>query len=320
MRRSEGLYGHTVIGVRNGWQGMAEGDTWRLGIDNTRGIHARGGTILGTARYHPNEDDGGMERVLETAKHNHLDAVICVGGDGTLAAAGALNDAGLPVVGVPKTIDNDVVGTDVSVGFDTAVGIATDAVDRVQTTAESHNRIMVVEVMGRHNGWIAVSAGIAGGSEATLIPEKPFDIAEVAAQLRHRHRRSIKASVVVVAEGAEPAEGTIDWTAPKGAYGSIVAGAVGEMVRRELEERTGYDARLTVLGHVQRGGAPTPSDRVLGSRFGVAAVDALHEGVTGVMVGVQQGAIVRVPLSDVAGRRKDVPDDLIDVVNALATV
>ena len=277
VRRAEMEYGDTIIGFRNGWKGMAEGDIVDLSVDSTRGLVTRGGTILGTARYHPHEHPDGTGMVFESFKRNRLDAVICIGGDGTLAAAGELAAAGLPMVGVPKTIDNDVSGTDYSVGFDTAVFIAADALDRVQTTGESHNRVMVVEVMGRNNGWIALSAGIAAGAEAILIPEAPFDIDELSKQLRHRHRRA-RSSVVVVAEGAVPLEGTVDWTPPVGKFGSIVAGAVGEMVRREIEERTGFDSRLTVLGHVERGGTPTPTDRVLGSRFGVAAVDAVRQG------------------------------------------
>lgn len=320
VRRAEGHYGHTVVGLRNGWEGMSLGLTVDLGIDDTRGILTRGGTILGTARYHPNEHGDGVERVMEVYKRSRLDAVICIGGDGTLGAAGELSAQGLPMVGVPKTIDNDVVGTDASVGFDTAIGIATDALDRVQTTAESHNRIMVVEVMGRHSGWIALSAGIAGGAEAILIPEDPFDIEDIAGQLRHRHRGKIKSSVVVVAEGCAPKEGTMAWEPPRGAHGSIVAGAVGEQVRHELEERTDYDARLTVLGHIQRGGTPSAADRILGSRFGVAAVDAVHQDKSGVMVGLQSDSIVEVPLLEVAGKRKDVPAELIEVSRSLAAV
>ncbi len=316
VRRAEMEYGDTIIGFRNGWKGMAEGDIVDLSVDSTRGLVTRGGTILGTARYHPHEHPDGTGMVFESFKRNRLDAVICIGGDGTLAAAGELAAAGLPMVGVPKTIDNDVSGTDYSVGFDTAVFIAADALDRVQTTGESHNRVMVVEVMGRHNGWIALSAGIAAGAEAILIPEVPFDIDELSKQLRHRHRRA-RSSVVVVAEGAAPLEGSVTWTPPVGKFGSIVAGAVGEMVRREIEERTGFDSRLTVLGHIQRGGTPTPTDRVLGSRFGVAAVDAVRQGESGVMVALQSGSIVRVPIEQIAGERKPLPDELVEVARSL---
>ncbi len=316
VRRAEMEYGDTIIGFRNGWKGMAEGDIVDLSVDSTRGLVTRGGTVLGTARYHPHEHPDGTGMVFESFKRNRLDAVICIGGDGTLAAAGELAAEGLPMVGVPKTIDNDVSGTDYSVGFDTAVFIAADALDRVQTTGESHNRVMVVEVMGRHNGWIALSAGIAAGAEAILIPEVPFDIDELSKQLVHRHRRA-RSSVVVVAEGATPLEGTVSWTPPTGKFGSIVAGAVGEMVRHEIEERTGFDSRLTVLGHVQRGGTPTPTDRVLGSRFGVAAVDAVRDGESGVMVGLQSEKIVRVPIEQIAGLRKPVPNELVEVARSL---
>lgn len=319
VRRAEGQYGHTVIGLRNGWEGMSLGLTQDIGVDDTRGILARGGTILGTSRYHPDQHENGTEQVMEVFKRSRLDAVICIGGDGTLAAAGKLSELGMPMVGVPKTIDNDVVGTDASVGFDTAVTIATDALDRVQTTAESHNRIMVVEVMGRHSGWIALSSGIAGGAEAILIPEDPFDISDVAGQLIHRHRGDVRSSIVVVAEGCVPKEDGTNWKPPRGAYGQIVAGAVGEYVRHELEERTEYDTRLTVLGHVQRGGTPTPIDRILGSRFGVAAVDQIHQGNSGVMVGLQQDSVVPVPLLEIAGKRKDPPAELIDVARTLST-
>lgn len=316
VRRAEMEHGDTVIGFRNGWKGMAEADFMDLSVNSTRGLVTRGGTILGTARYHPQEHPDGIGMVFESYKRNRLDAVICIGGDGTLAAAGELAEAGLPMVGVPKTIDNDVTGTDFSVGFDTAVSIAADALDRVQTTGESHNRIMVVEVMGRHNGWIALSAGIAAGAEAILIPEDPFDIDELAKQIKHRHRRS-RSSVVVVAEGSVPKEGTVDWTQPRGKYGSIVAGAIGELVREELGERTGFDARLTVLGHIQRGGTPTPTDRILASRFGVAAANAVHDGESGVMVGLQNENIVRVPISSIAGKIKAVPEDLVQVARSL---
>jgi 6-phosphofructokinase 1 len=316
VRRAEMEYGDTIVGFRDGWKGMAEGDIVDLSVDSTRGIITRGGTVLGTARYHPDEHSDGTGMVFESFKRNRLDAVICIGGDGTLSAAGRLAEAGLPMVGVPKTIDNDVEGTDVSVGFDTAVMIAADALDRVQTTGESHNRIMVVEVMGRDNGWIALSAGIAAGAEAILIPEVEFDVDELAKQLIHRHRRA-RSSVVVVAEGATPVPGSIDWTAPRGKFGSIVAGAVGEMVRSELEARSDFDARLTVLGHVQRGGTPTPTDRILGSRFGVAAVNAVREGASGVMVAQRSDLVVQVPIAEIVGKRKDVPSDLVEVARSL---
>jgi phosphofructokinase-like protein len=316
VRRAEMEFGDTVVGFRNGWKGMAEGDIVDLSVDSTRGLVTRGGTVLGTARYHPNEHPDGTGMVFESYKRNRLDAVICIGGDGTLAAAGQLSNDGLPMIGVPKTIDNDVTGTDYSVGFDTAVFIAADALDRVQTTGESHNRVMVVEVMGRHNGWIALSAGIAAGAEAILIPEVPFDIEELSKQLKHRHRRA-RSSVVVVAEGATPQPGSISWKAPKGKFGSIVAGAVGEMVRHEIEDRTGFDSRLTVLGHIQRGGTPTPTDRILGSRFGVAAVDAVRDGESGVMVGLQGESVVRVPIEEIAGKRKQAPMELVEVARSL---
>ena len=223
------------------------------------------------------------------------------------------------MVCAPKTIDNDVWGTDRSIGFDTAVSIATEALDRVRTTAESHDRVMVVEVMGHHAGWIAVTSAIAGGAEVVLTPEEPFDIEKVVKYLKHRHRSHASFSIVVVAEGATPAKGSaMDYEVPVGKFGEIVAGAIGERVKMEIEQRTGFDARLTVLGHVQRGGTPTPVDRILGSRFGVSAIDAITRGESNVMTALRGGEIVLVPLPDIAGRIKTVPADLLEVAKALA--
>jgi 6-phosphofructokinase len=278
-----------------------------------------GGTLLGTARYHPQADDGSMEAVLATLEQERIEALICIGGDGTLHAASRVAEAGVRIVAIPKTIDNDVWGTDQSIGFDTAVEIATEAIDRLHTTAESHNRVMVVEVMGRHAGWIAVTSAIAGGAEVVLTPEEPFDIETVVKYLKHRHRSHASFSIVVVAEGAVPREGSaMPYEAPVGKFGEIVAGAIGDRVKREIEQRTGFDARLTVLGHVQRGGTPTPSDRILGSRFGVAAIDAITRGESNVMTALRGEQIVLVPLDEIAGKVKQVPIDLLDVARALA--
>jgi len=311
------LHGHTVVGFRHGWRGVVDGDVIPLTPHDVRGTLNLGGTMLGTARYHPDEADGGIDAVLETVKQEHIDALVCVGGDGTLKAAGTLAAAGVRMVCAPKTIDNDVWGTDRSIGFDTAVSIATEALDRVRTTAESHDRIMVVEVMGHHVGWIAVTAGIAGGADQVLIPEEPFDIDEIAARLRHRHRSYAHSSIVVVAEGAIAQPGTLDFSPPEGPFGSIVAGAIGERIKFELQERTGFETRVTILGHVQRGGTPTAADRLLASRFGVAAADAVDAGATSVMTALVGDRIELVPVGEVAGRLKAVPEDLRRVARAL---
>ena len=315
--KKSSYHGHTLVGFRHGWRGVVDADLFPLTRDHVRGVLPLGGTMLGTARYHPNEQDGGIEAVLETLKHEHIEALICVGGDGTLHAAGKLAEAGVRMVCAPKTIDNDVWGTDRSVGFDTAVSIATEAIDRVHTTAESHDRVMIVEVMGHHVGWIAVAAGIAGGADMILVPEDPFDIDEIASALRHRHRSYASSSIVVVAEGAVAKEGTLDFVPPEGPYGSIVAGAIGERIKIELAARTGFDTRVTILGHVQRGGTPTATDRLLASRFGVAAADAINDGANAVMTAVQGDQITLVPIADVAGKLKEVPIELRRVAESL---
>jgi len=319
VKRGEGEYAHSLVGFRNGWRGVVDGDVMPLSRQQIRNVLPVGGTMLGTARYHPRVEDGSIDAVLATLELERIDALICIGGDGTLHAASKVADAGVPIVAIPKTIDNDVFGTDVSIGFDTAVAIATEAIDRLHTTAESHNRVMVVEVMGHHAGWIAVTSAIAGGAEVVLTPEDPFDIEKIVKYLKHRHRSHASFSIVVVAEGAVPAAGSaMPYEAPVGKFGEIVAGAIGERVKMEIEERTGFDARLTVLGHVQRGGTPTPTDRILGSRFGVAAIDAVTRGETNVMTALRGEDITLVPLSEIAGKIKHVPADLLEVARALA--
>ena len=319
VKHGMGTYGHTIVGFRNGWRGVVDGNVVQIGRQDIRNVLPLGGTLLGTDRYHPHRNEGGMEGVLATLEAERIDAVICVGGDGTLHAASKVAEAGVRVVGIPKTIDNDVVGTDLSVGFHTALNIATEAIDRLHTTAESHNRVMVVEVMGRHAGWIAVHAGIAGGAEIVLAPEEPFDIDQLVKTLVHRHRAHASFSIVVVAEGAVPREGTsMSFTTELGPMGAIVAGSASERVAAELERRTGFETRVTILGHVQRGGSPTPTDRILGSRFGVSAVDALQEGRSDVMTGLQGGEVVLVPFDEMAGQVKTVPADLLRVAQVLA--
>ena len=320
VKRGEGEHGHSIVGFRNGWKGLAEGDVFPLGRQHIRNVLPTGGTLLGTARFHPRVEDGSMDAVLTTLEAERIEALICIGGDGTLHAASRVaEEGGIKIVGIPKTIDNDVWGTDRSIGFDTALTIATEAIDRIHTTAESHNRVMLIEVMGRHAGWIAAYAGIAGGAEVVLAPEKPFDIDKVVRFLKHRHRAHASFSIVVVAEGAVPAKGTaMEYETQLGRFGEIVAGSITERLKTEIEERTGFDTRVTVLGHVQRGGSPTAADRILGSRFGVAAIDAITRGETGVMTALHGDEVVLVPISEIAGKTKLVPTELLDVAKALA--
>jgi 6-phosphofructokinase 1 len=314
--------GHRVLGVREGWRGLVEGKVVELGSRQISGILPRGGTILGTSRTNPFKVEGGVERVLGHLEAFELDAVVAIGGEDTLGVAARLHaEHGLSVVGVPKTIDNDLTGTDYTFGYDTAVAIATEAIDRLHTTAESHNRVMVVEVMGRHTGWIAVAAGIAGGADMILIPEQPLTVEEACEELRRRHARGASFSIVVVSEGYELtfASGeTRAVTRGEGVdeFGHVRLGGVGELVAREIEERTGYETRVTVLGHVQRGGTPTARDRILATRFGLHAADLVHEGRFGTMVALRGDAIVTVPLADAVAELKTVPPELYEVARA----
>lgn len=305
-------YDGEVFGFHDGWRGVVENEGEPLDIERLRGTLPRGGTIIGTSRLTPYMMDNGPERVAETMQARGIGALIVIGGEGTLACASQVhNDQLAQVVGVPKTIDNDIPGTERTFGFDTAVSIATDAIDRLHTTAESHDRIMVVEVMGRHVGHIATWAGLAGGATVTLIPEEPFDIDEVCGRLARRHGQGKFASIVVVAEGALPAPGTLEIAQPEvDEYGHQRLGGIGSVVATEIERRTGYETRVTVLGHVQRGGSPTAFDRVLCSRFGVAATDAVHDGAFGHMVAINANRIGTVPLVEIVGKLKFVPDDL----------
>ena len=297
-----------------GGAASSTGSASRSPVSTSATSCAVGGTLLGTARYHPHASDGGLDAVLSTLESERIEALICIGGDGTLHAASKVAEAGVRIVAIPKTIDNDVWGTDQSIGFDTAVAIATEAIDRIHTTAESHNRVMIVEVMGRHAGWIAATSGIAGGAELVLVPEAPFDIDKIERFLKHRHRAHASFSIIVVAEGAIPPRGpSMDYETPVGKFGDIVAGAIGERLKAEIEKRTGFDTRVVVLGHVQRGGIPTHVDRILGSRFGVAAIDAASDGQSNVMTALRGERVEMVPLSEVAGKVKYVPDELLAV-------
>jgi 6-phosphofructokinase 1 len=301
VRRGLGEDGHSFLGFRHGWAGALRDDAIELTMQSTAGILPRGGTILGTSRTNPFADGAdGTAAIRRTLANRGVDALIPIGGEDTLGVALRLHREGVAIVGVPKTIDNDLGGTDVTFGFQTAVQIVTDAIDRLHTTAESHDRVMVVEVMGRHAGWIATHAGIAGGADAILVPERPFDIADVVAHLRARHDRGRSFSIVVVAEGATPREGTLqvrEGTATD-AFGHARLGGIGVLLEGEIERRTGFETRVTILGHVQRGGTPVAFDRVLATRFGVAAFDAAAGGRFGAMVALAGTRIVEVPLAE----------------------
>ncbi|MCY4036748.1 MAG: ATP-dependent 6-phosphofructokinase [bacterium] len=317
-RKAERHYGDSVIGFLDGWRGVVEGEFIEIDVNHMRGTLPRGGTVLGTSRLSPRMYDDGIDRVRATMETTGTDALIVIGGEGTLSAGVAVCEAGAAnVVGVPKTIDNDIGLTELTFGFDTAVGIATAAIDRLHTTAESHDRVMVVEVMGRHVGHIATWAGIAGGATLTLIPEEPFDIGAVADAIVRRHQRGRWASIVVVAEGARPKEGTMELPQPEtDQFGHVQLGGVGQAVASEIEARTGYDTRVTVLGHIQRGGTPSALDRVLCSWYGIAAIDAVHEGDWGSMMAFRGGEIVRVRLADAVAELKPVSPALYDVARA----
>ena len=301
VRKGMVVHGHDLVGYRYGWAGVLSGESVPLTIETTRGILHRGGTILGTSRTNPFKDDGGGERVVERLREDGIDALIPIGGEDTLGVAGRLHaELGVPAVGVPKTIDNDLAGTDFTFGFQTAVQIATDAIDRLHTTAESHNRVIVVEVMGRHAGWIAAYSGMAGGADVILVPERPFDVEEVCDRLRRRHDRGSSFSIVVVAEGAVPADGDAAPSLHSGtdAFGHARLGGIAVYLEQEIEKRTGFETRMTILGHVQRGGTPLAYDRVLGTRFGVAAIDAASAGNFGTMVALRGTEIEVVPLGE----------------------
>lgn len=308
--------GYEAVGVREGWRGLVEGKFQPLDVRAISGILPRGGTILGTTRTNPYKVDGGVERVLETFAAQKLDALVAIGGEDTLGVAARLyEEHAFPVVGVPKTIDNDLSATDYTFGFDTALTIATEAIDRLHTTAESHNRVMVVEVMGRHTGWIAVMSGMAGGADVILIPEHPITIEEACADIQRRHERGKDFSIVVVSEGYELtyASGEKQQIAQAPAatdqFGHVRLGGVGDVLAAEIEKRTGYETRVTVLGHVQRGGTPTPRDRILATRYGLKAADLVHDERWGTMAALKGDSIVDVPLRDAVAELKTVPPE-----------
>jgi len=305
VRKGVQTYGYDFVGFRDGWRGPLENVTVPLGVDQVRGILPRGGTILKSSRTNPFKIDGGVDRIKENLAGNDIDALIAIGGEDTLGVATKLSDLGVNVVGVPKTIDNDLSGTDFTFGFDTAVNIAMEAIDRLHTTAESHHRVLVVEVMGRHAGWIALHAGLAGGANVVLIPEQPFDINQVCEYVEKRFE-SHYSPIIVVSEGAVPVDGG-EMTMHSGevdAFGHVRLGGIGDRLASEIESRTGKEARAVVLGHVQRGGTPTAFDRWLATRFGLQAITAVHERDFGKMVALRGADIIRVPLIEGTGELK----------------
>ena len=315
-RKAINDHGDTVVGFYDAWDGILEKRSVELTVAGLAGVLPRGGTILGTRRGSPFDYDDGPQRVKDNLAEMGVDALVVIGGNGSLTVASLLHQQiGITVVGIPKTIDNDVVATEVCFGFTTAVQTATDAIDRLHTTAESHDRVMVVEVMGRDTGWIATHAGIAGGATAVLIPERPFNIDEVAEAVRRKHARGRYASIVVVAEGAMPQPGTMPIpTYEPDPYGRPRLGGISVSVAHEIEKRTGYETRVVQIGHVQRGGTPSAFDRVLCTRLGVAAVSALHNGATNCMVAIKNDGIDLVPLSEIMGKTRYVDLSLYDNV------
>ncbi|MGH9164828.1 MAG: 6-phosphofructokinase [Acidimicrobiales bacterium] len=311
VRKGERHYGDELVGFADGWRGVIDARTLPLDVGRCRGILPRGGTILGSSRTNPYRVDGGAEAVMANLAELGIDALVAIGGEDTLGVASKLAADGVAVIGVPKTIDNDLSATELTFGFHTAVQICVDAIDRLHTTAESHDRVMVCEVMGRHAGWIATYAGIAGGAAEILIPEQPFDIADVAERIRRRHEQGRFATIVVVAEGASPKEGTLELASGDvDQFGHVRLGGVGTVVAQEIERRTGFETRVTILGHIQRGGTPTAFDRVLATRFGIAAIDAVHDQKFGYMVALQSDEMVTVPLAEAVVALKTVDPDL----------
>jgi phosphofructokinase-like protein len=310
VRKGVESYGHEFVGFRDGWRGPLENDAAPLTVADVRGILPRGGTIIGSSRTNPFKVEGGVERIKATLRGDGIDALVAIGGEDTLGVAYKLHGEGVHVVGVPKTIDNDLNATDYTFGFDTAVNIAMEAIDRLHTTAESHHRVLIVEVMGRHAGWIALHAGLAGGANVILIPERPFDIEQVCAYIEHRYQTHY-APIVVVAEGALPVEGTMAVRDGElDAFGHVRLQGIGQRLEEEITARTGKEARATVLGHIQRGGTPTAYDRVLATRFGLHAIDAVHRGDWGTMTALHGTRIEQVPLAEATKELKLVTPDL----------
>ena len=320
VRKGVFHYTDEFVGFMEGWRGLLDNNTMPLDLRTVGGILPRGGTILRTSRTNPAKRDDGLQKCLEVLKQNGCDALVAIGGDDTLSVAQKLFQKGAKVVGVPKTIDNDLAGTDFTFGFDTAVNIATEAIDRVHTTAEAHNRVIVVEVMGRDAGWIALYSGIAGGADVILIPEQPFDVDEVAESIRQRHARGRYFSIVVAAEGAKFAEGTVQiqqGSATKDEFGHARLGGIGNALAQEIEKRTGFETRSVVLGHIQRGGSPSAFDRVLATRYGLGAIDMVHRGEFGKMAALRGNKIVSVPLADAIASNRKVDPEMIGVATGI---
>jgi ATP-dependent phosphofructokinase / diphosphate-dependent phosphofructokinase len=322
VRKGIFTYGDEFVGFLEGWRGLIENTSMPLNLDAVGGILPRGGTILRTSRTNPSKRADGIERCLATLEKNEIEALIAIGGDDTLSVAQKLHERGTKVVGVPKTIDNDLGGTDYTFGFDTACNIVCEALDRVHTTAEAHNRVMVVEVMGRDAGWIALYSGIAGGADVILIPERPFDVDRVADSIRQRHERGRYFSIVVVAEGAkfssQPGQGApILQDMGKDEFGHAKLGGIANILAREIEKRTGYETRAVVLGHIQRGGSPSAFDRVLATRYGLGAIDMVHRGEFGCMAAMRANKIVSIPLLEAIARNRTVDDETIQIVDGL---
>jgi ATP-dependent phosphofructokinase / diphosphate-dependent phosphofructokinase len=322
VRKGVFHYQDEFVGFLEGWRGLLEEKTMVLDLAAVGGILPRGGTILRTSRTNPSKHADGIERCAATLKKHQIEALIAIGGDDTLSVAQKLHDKDIKVVGVPKTIDNDLGGTDFTFGFDTACNVVCEAIDRLHTTAEAHNRVMVVEVMGRDAGWIALYSGIAGGADVILIPERPFDVDKVAESIRQRHERGRYFSIVVVAEGAKFSAETgagspVLQDMGKDEFGHVKLGGIANILAREIEKRTGYETRAVVLGHIQRGGSPSAFDRVLATRYGLGAIDMVHRGEFGCMAALKANKIVSIPLRDAIARNRIVDDEMIEIVNGL---
>jgi len=316
VRKGLQHYSDEILGIKDGWRGLLEGEFTLLDQEAIKAILTRGGSILGFSRTNPFKAENGVEKILQNTKTMGLEAIIVIGGDDTLGVAHRLADFGLKCVGVPKTIDNDLWGTDYTFGFNTAVSIATEALDRLRSTAEAHQRVMILEVMGRNTGWIALESGLAGGADIILIPEKPFDVAEICEFIRHRQKRGRNFSVVVVAEGAKPKGGKeITYSDGVDEFGHVRLGGVAYYLGKEIEKLIGTETRVVILGHIQRGGTPTAFDRSLATRFGIAAIDFVHEGKFGYLTALQGNKIVPVPLKEIAGKRKTVAPELYEIAN-----
>jgi len=319
VRKGVFHYKDEFVGFMEGWRGVLENKTMVLDLESVGGILPRGGTILRTSRTNPAKRDNGLDICITNIKKHGITALIAIGGDDTLSVAKKLFDKGMNVVGVPKTIDNDLAGTDYTFGFDTAVNIATEAIDRVHTTAEAHNRVMIVEVMGRDAGWIAIHSGIAGGADVILIPEQPFDIDAVAETIRNRHARGRYFSIVVVAEGAKFANASSQHLKDLGKdeFGHSRLGGVGNALAQELEKLTGFETRTVVLGHIQRGGSPSAFDRVLATRYGLAAIDMVHKGDFGTMAALRGNKLISVPLAEAIATNRTVDQEMMDVASGI---